>query len=347
MKKSTRKITLDINNKLTAFFKENIKNQVFVNICNKYKVTLKINNVGMLVIKGDKDGSLQLQEAFTRLSELKRKISVEDCVLILTESPLLNMDEIKRDVWDEFAFRDKQGKFFTVKPKTPHQKELIEEIYTKQVIFAGGSAGTGKTFLSCAVALSFLEKKLIRKIIVTRPHVTSEEFGFLPGDIDSKMMPFLIPVFSIFEELIGREKRDEYIDKGWIEILPVAFSRGVTLGGRNGVITIIDESENLTMKQAYLMLTRLGGHVNSKIIFAGDELQTDLKRNGNTLSSLKKILKDSPYVGWIDFDSSDVVRSEVVKDILKRFEDYEIKKLKEEESESKSKNKNKPRGSHD
>ena len=336
MKKSTRKVTLDVHDKLTSFFKENIKNQVFTDICNKFKVTLKVNSVGMLVIKGDKTGSLKLQNAFKKLSDLKRQINIEDLNIILNEKPLLDIEELKKETWNEFTFRDKQGSFFTVRPKTPHQSELIEQIYNKQVIFAGGSAGTGKTFIACAVALSFLEKKLIRKIIVTRPHVASEDFGFLPGDIDNKMMPFLMPVFSIFEELIGREKRDEYIQKGWIEILPVAFARGVTLGGRDGVITIIDESENLTVKQSYLMLTRLGNHINSKIIFAGDEVQTDLKRNGNTLSVLKAILKDSPYVGWIDFDSSDVVRSEVVKDILKRFETFEAQTQETNKLESKN-----------
>lgn len=337
-KKSTRKVTLEANDKLTIFFKQHEGEKVFRDLENKFNVTLKINAVGMLVIRGEKDTTLTLEQFFTTLKSLKRSISSEDIYNIL-EGKLVPEEEIPKDIWTKLDFRDKAGRITTIKPKTPHQQELLEEILNKKVIFAGGSAGAGKTFIACALALKFLEQKLIRKIVVTRPHVTAEEFGFLPGDIDEKMMPFLYPIFSIFEEIIGKEKRDEYIQKGHIEILPVAFSRGVTLGGKDGVITIIDEAENLTIKQAYLMLTRLGNHINSKIIFAGDELQTDLRKGGNALSTLKKILNASPYVGFVDFDSSDVVRSEIVKDILKRFEEYDRKMLEEQEKENKNKRK--------
>jgi phosphate starvation-inducible PhoH-like protein len=188
---------------------------------------------------------------------------------------------------------------------------------------------THNTFIACAVALKYLEQRLIKKIVVTRPAITAEEFGFLPGNIDEKMYPFLYPIFSIFEELIGKDKRDEYIQKGYIEILPVAFSRGVTLGGTSGVITIVDEAENMNIKQSYLMLTRLGNNPYSKIIFAGDELQTDLKKGGNALSTLRKILEGSPYVGFTEFNSKDIVRSAIVQDIVNRFEMYSENNVKE------------------
>lgn len=341
MKKSTRKVTLDTQDKFTVFVKENIKSNIITELAHKFGVTIKLNNVGMLVIKGDKIGSAKLQDAFKKMKTFKRPIGVEDLQAVLDGKPVESdepacLPEFEGG-WDyTFHFKDKHGRVSSICPKTENQKILIEEIFDKKVIFAGGSAGTGKTFIACAVALDFLEKKLIKRIVVTRPHVTSEDFGFLPGDIDEKMAPFLYPIFAIFEELMGREKRDEYIQKGIIEILPVAFSRGVTLGGKDGVITIVDESENLTVKQAYLMLTRLGNHINSKIIFAGDEVQSDLKKNGNTLSTLKKILVDSPYVGMVDFNSDDVVRSEIVKDILKRFEEYEAQQAKIQEEEAKS-----------
>ena len=330
-KKSTRKVTLESSDKLTVFFKQHESEKVFRDLEQKFNVTLKVNAVGMLVIRGEKDTTLKLEQFFTTLKNLKRNISSEDIYDILDGKLVPEEDDKTKDNWTQFEFRDKSGRTSVIKPKTPHQQQLVEEILNKKVIFAGGSAGAGKTFIAVAVALKFLEKKLIRKIVVTRPHVTAEEFGFLPGDIDQKMMPFLYPIFSIIEEIVGKDKRDDYIQKGFIEILPVAFSRGVTLGGKDGVITIIDEAENLTIKQAYLMLTRLGNHINSKIIFAGDELQTDLKKGGNVLSTLKKILAESPYVGFIDFDSSDVVRSEIVKDILKRFEEYDRKQVEEQE----------------
>jgi phosphate starvation-inducible protein PhoH and related proteins len=347
MKKSTRKVTLESQDKFTIFVKEHIKSDVLGSLAHKFGVSIKLNNVGMLVIKGDKVGSAKLQEAFKKLKSLKRAITVDDLQAIVDGKSIASdvsaeMDKDEVGGWNHsFSFKDKRGKIFTITAKTGNQKLLMESIFDNKVVFAGGSAGTGKTFIACAVALDFLEKGLIKKIVITRPHVASEDFGFLPGDIDEKMGPFLYPIYAIFEELIGREKRDEYLQKGLIEILPVAFSRGVTLGGRDGVITIIDESENLTPKQAYLMLTRLGNNINSKIIFAGDEVQTDLKKDSRTLSILKKILKDSPYVGFVDFDSSDVVRSEIVKDIIGRFEEYERSELKAKEEADKLKTKRK------
>lgn len=336
-KKSTRKITLESTDKLTIFFKQHESDKVFSDLEHQFNVTLKLNAVGMLVIRGEKDTTLKLEQVFTTLKNLNKEIAIEDVYGVLEGriDTIVDAEEVAKEAWTQFEFRDKTGRANVIKPKTPHQQELVEKILNDKVIFAGGSAGVGKTFIAVAVALKFLEKKLIRKIVITRPHVTAEEFGFLPGDIDEKMGPFLYPIFSIIEEIVGKERRDEMISKGVIEILPVAFSRGVTLGGKDGVITIIDEAENLTIKQAYLMLTRLGNHVNSKIIFAGDELQTDLKKGGNSLSILRKILIDSPYVGFVEFDSTDIVRSEVVKDIVSRFENYDKKIIQEQEEKTK------------
>jgi len=339
MKKSIRKVTLDTHDKFTVFVRENIMSDVVDELAHKFGVSIRMNNVGMLVIKGDKTGSAKLQESFKKMKTLRRPLVVGDLQSILDgkqitpDEPLDPAEDNAGQMVHSFTFKDKKGQASRISAKTDNQRRLIELIFDRKVIFAGGSAGTGKTFIACAVAMDFLEKKLIKKIVVTRPHVASEEFGFLPGDIGEKMGPFLYPIFAIFEELVGREKRDDYIKKGLIEIIPVAFSRGITLGGRDGVITIVDESENLTVKQAYLMLTRLGNHINSKIIFAGDEVQSDLKRDARTLSTLKSVLKDSPYVGFVDFDSSDVVRSEIVKDILKRFEAYEKQQLENKDKE--------------
>jgi phosphate starvation-inducible PhoH-like protein len=348
MKKSTRKVTLESQDKFTIFVKEHIKSDTLLALASKFGVSIKLNNVGMLVIKGDKKGSERLKEEFGKLKTLKRAITIHDLQSIVDGKPIeidaAKLEKTKEGGWNHsFSFKDKRGNVFTVDAKTQNQKLLMEAIFDNKVIFAGGSAGTGKTFIACAVALYFLEEKMIKKIVITRPHVASEDFGFLPGDIDEKMGPFLYPIYAIFEELMGREKRDEYVQKGLIEILPVAFSRGVTLGGKDGVITIVDESENLTVKQAYLMLTRLGNNINSKIIFSGDEVQTDLKKDARTLSVLKTVLKDSPYVGFVDFDSSDVVRSEIVKDILKRFEDYEKKQLEAKQAAEKPTTRNKKR----
>jgi phosphate starvation-inducible PhoH-like protein len=230
--------------------------------------------------------------------------------------------------WHKLDFND-GDRIHTIQPKTEHQKQLIDGVIGRQIIFANGEAGVGKTFLACAIALKFLEKRMIKKIVITRPAITSEDFGFLPGDIDEKMSPFLLPINSIFEELIGKEKRDKYIETGAIEILPIAYARGITLGNFEGVITIVDESENVELKNFYLMLTRLGDHPNSKIIFCGDSRQSDLSFNKkNSLDTVAEILKDSPYTSIVTFDKSDVVRSAVVKDIVARFEKYDDEKKK-------------------
>ncbi len=319
-KTTRRKLTLDSNSIITILFKKNPEHEVFQDISAKYDVELKINAMGLLIAKGDKDRTLELER---RIKNPKKVITTfDDLRTILSEEMLEeNQEELSAMVLD---FQDKTGRMTSIKPKTEHQKELIENILSKKIVFGNGASGTGKTMLAVCVALKMLERGYIKKIWITRPNLPSESFGFLPGDIDSKMLPFFMPVYNIIDGLIGKERREDYIEKGKIEILPVAFARGMTIGSWQPEMMIVDESENLTLKHMFLMLSRIGSHHNTKMVFCGDAYQSDLgHKDENSLAKVEKILKGSKNVAFITFDKSDVVRSPEVQDIVERFEAYD------------------------
>jgi phosphate starvation-inducible PhoH-like protein len=330
MKKSTRKLSLEPSSDLAQLIKENEK--LIPKLEDKFNVKITINKIGFCVIKGTKEDSKYILDELEKLRDLKRKPNENDLNNIL-EGKEISEEEIDAIKYiKDFKFRDKRGNEIRIKPKTENQKKLIDLMIEKKVTFAGGASGSGKTFLAIAMALKYLEEKKISKIIITRPSVTSEDFGYIPGGINEKMTPFLYPILDMLSQLIGAEKRDDYMEKGIIQILPVAYSRGITIGSSfKPTIGIVDESENLTVKQMFLMLSRIGDHENSKLIFCGDVYQSDLKnKDANSLTIVEQILKDSPYVGFISFTKDDVVRSAAVKDIVERFEKYECEKNKKE-----------------
>jgi phosphate starvation-inducible PhoH-like protein len=320
-KTTRRKLTLESNSSITILFKEDPENEVFKLIEAKYDIELKINAVGILVARGDKDKTLDLE---SRIKRSKKPIqTIEDLKTLLD-------DEIFDEQSEELSsmlleFKDKSGKSTTIVPKNQHQKDLIDAIIEKKIVFGNGASGTGKTMLAVCVALKMLEKGMVKKIWITRPNLPAENFGFLPGDIDSKMLPFFMPVYNIIDGLVGKDRREDYIEKGKIEILPVAFARGMTIGSWQPEIMIVDESENLTLKHMFLMLSRIGSHKNSKVILCGDSYQTDLgHKDDGSLGKVERILKGSKSVSFITFDKHDVVRSPEVQEIVERFENYEM-----------------------
>lgn len=328
-KNSTRKISLAAGGPLADFFSKlkGEEQDELDKILGKHGIHARLNAVGMLVLKCPSAESKKISDRLSRLNDKPNKgMSIQE-IQRLIESPVLEEEiEEKKVDWRSFSLRHHSSQSSsTVKPKTENQSKLMEEIDKKKVIFALGSAGSGKTFLATAVALKYLEMGYIEKIIISRPAVTSEEFGFLPGDIDEKMGPFLFPILDILAQLVGNQRRDNYLERKTIEILPVAFGRGLTIGSSfRPTIGIIDEAQNLTYKQLKMMITRLGDHQNSKLIFCGDESQSDLKAGqANSLRSVSDILAPSPYVGSVTFNSDDVVRSEAVKEALRLFEKYE------------------------
>ena len=216
--------------------------------------------------------------------------------------------------------RDKTRKIIT--PKTITQKIYIETIKNNVITFGIGPAGTGKTFLAIAVALSYLSQNKVGKVILTRPAVEAgEKLGFLPGDIIEKVNPYLRPLFDSLEYILGPENVQRLLDKGIVEVAPLAFMRGRTL---NDAFIILDEAQNTTSEQMKMFLTRIG--FNSKAVITGDITQIDLP--SKTLSGLveaKDILKGIDGIAFVKFTEADVVRHKIVKSIIKAYENKSIK----------------------
>lgn len=212
-----------------------------------------------------------------------------------------------------------------IKAKTLGQKKYIEAIKANTVVIGVGPAGTGKTYLAVAMAVSAFRAKEISRIILTRPAVEAgEKLGFLPGDLQQKVDPYLRPLYDALFDMLGPENFQKYQDRGCIEVAPLAYMRGRTL---DDSFIILDEAQNTTPEQMKMFLTRLG--FGSKIVVTGDITQIDLpdgKKSG--LVEVIKILKNLDDIQTVKFSEKDVVRHKLVQDIIKAYEKYEEAKKK-------------------
>ncbi len=206
-----------------------------------------------------------------------------------------------------------------VKAKTPGQKKYFQISNSNDICFAIGPAGTGKTYLAVAFAVSALKKGIVKRIVLARPAVEAgESLGFLPGDFQEKIDPYLRPLYDALDEMIPSEKLKGYIEKRIIEIVPLAYMRGRTL---NNAFVILDEAQNATDIQMKMFLTRLGA--NSKAIITGDITQIDLPAKSKSgLIQAKEILSNITGVGFVYFDREDVVRHKLVKDIIDAYDKF-------------------------
>jgi phosphate starvation-inducible protein PhoH and related proteins len=206
-----------------------------------------------------------------------------------------------------------------VTPKSFNQKQYIEAMQNYDLVFAVGPAGTGKTYLAMAMALAGLTNRSISRIILTRPAVEAgEKLGFLPGDLLEKVNPYLRPLYDALYDLVELDKASRFIEKGLIEIAPIAFMRGRTL---NDSFVILDEAQNTTSEQMKMFLTRLG--FNSKAVVTGDITQIDLppgKTSG--MREAVDILSHVEEIAFVYFNEHDVVRHPLVKKIIRAYEDY-------------------------
>jgi len=206
-----------------------------------------------------------------------------------------------------------------IKARTPGQINYINLARKNDICFAIGPAGTGKTYLAVAIAVSALKRGLVKKLILARPAVEAgESLGFLPGDFREKIDPYLRPLYDALDDMIPSEKLKNYIEKRIIEIVPLAYMRGRTL---NNAYVILDEAQNATTMQMKMFLTRLGG--SSKSIVTGDITQIDLPtKQVSGLVQAKEILSKVEGVAFVYFDKGDVVRHKLVKDIIDAYEKF-------------------------
>ncbi len=214
-----------------------------------------------------------------------------------------------------------------IKPKTLGQKKYVDAIKSNTVVFAVGPAGTGKTYLAVALAVTAFRNKEVNRIILTRPAVEAgEKLGFLPGDLQSKVDPYLRPLYDALFDMLGAESFQKHQERGSIEVAPLAYMRGRTL---DDSFIILDEAQNTTTEQMKMFLTRMG--FNSRIVVTGDITQIDLpdgKRSG--LVEVIKILKKVDDIETIIFTQKDIVRHKIVQDIVKAYEKYEEGKKRNE-----------------
>lgn len=235
---------------------------------------------------------------------------------ILERSPKSNLKEI---FLDRVYITANQR---VVSPKSINQKKYIDSIRNNDVVFGIGPAGTGKTYLAVAMAISALSSSQVKNIILTRPAVEAgEKLGFLPGDMAQKVDPYLRPLYDALNDMLGREKVAEYIERGTVEIAPLAFMRGRTL---NSAFVILDEAQNTSHEQMKMFLTRLG--FDSKAVITGDITQIDLpegKQSG--LVEASRILKSIKDIGFCFFSDVDVVRHHLVQQIIRAYSRSEKK----------------------
>lgn len=206
-----------------------------------------------------------------------------------------------------------------IKPKTPGQRQFVRAVQKNDVVFAVGPAGTGKTYLAVAMAIAALRNREVQKIVLTRPAVEAgESLGFLPGDLKEKVIPYLRPLYDALDDMLPQDKLKLYVEKNVIEIAPLAYMRGRTLGN---AFVILDEAQNASGMQMKMFLTRLG--VNSKAIITGDITQIDLPQKSlSGLVEIQKVLKGVEGISFVYLEKTDVVRHKLVKDIIDAYEKY-------------------------
>ncbi len=203
-----------------------------------------------------------------------------------------------------------------ISAKTKNQQLLVDAVNNNDVVFAIGPAGTGKTYISVALAVQALKNKSVKKIIITRPAVEAgENLGFLPGDLQEKIDPYLRPIYDALDDMIHPEKLQYYLENRVIEIAPLAYMRGRTL---NRAFILLDEAQNTTPMQLKMFLTRMGPQ--SKMIVNGDRSQIDLPKNQESgLVDATRVLEGTPGIAFVELDARDVIRHKIVKDIISAY----------------------------
>jgi phosphate starvation-inducible PhoH-like protein len=307
-------------------------------------VKLEVPPTGAAAIMGDRDENFDLLErAFnvdlslrgTELSVDGSEDAVRDFSSFLTQLLALpgrghelqksdirtaiglfqrNPDAHLADYFVDFRLRPSNKK--SVHPKSEHQRTYLEAIRGNDLVFGIGPAGTGKTYLAVAMAVSFLNERRVNRIILARPAVEAgEKLGFLPGDLAEKVDPYLRPLYDALFDLTDRDQIERLLAKGTIEVAPLAFMRGRTM---NDSFMILDEAQNTTTEQMKMFLTRIG--YNSRAVITGDVTQIDLQGRASGLVEAQTVVGGIEGIRFVHFDETDVVRHPLVQRIIKAYE---------------------------
>ena len=296
-----------------------------------FHVTL-ISRDGATKIVGERAAAEKVQRILNQLVELARRgntiteQNVDYAISLVFEDQEQQLVDIDKDL----ICHTLQGK--PIKPKTLGQKKYVDSIRSGMITFGLGPAGTGKTYLAMAMAITAFKREEVSRIILTRPAIEAgEKLGFLPGDLQSKIDPYLRPLYDALYQIMGADSFIKNSEKGLIEVAPLAYMRGRTL---DNAFIILDEAQNTTPAQMKMFLTRIG--FGSKVVITGDSTQKDLP--AGTVSGLDvavKVVKDLDDISICTLTSKDVVRHPLVQKIVKAYEDYEKKSARPRENRRK------------
>jgi phosphate starvation-inducible protein PhoH and related proteins len=257
-----------------------------------------------------------------KLIELLQKLWQQDCAIgqVDIDSAKQAISQNRSQEWRDRPNISKSRRGESIQPRTLNQREYVQAIETHSLTFGIGPAGTGKTYLAAVTAVKALQNHKVERLVLTRPAVEAgEKLGFLPGDLQQKIDPYLRPLYDALNEMIGAEKVPQMIEKGIIEIAPLAYMRGRTL---SNAFIIVDEAQNTTTAQMKMILTRLGQ--NSRMVVTGDITQTDLPRHQTSgLVAAQRILEGVEGIAFTHFTRADVVRHPLVQKIIEAYEDLE------------------------
>ncbi|MBQ8663356.1 MAG: PhoH family protein [Eubacterium sp.] len=286
-------------------------------------VTIVVRDNGVKVVGGDKNIACA-ERVFQQLIELSKRGNqiTEQNIHYVIDICSHSLDQSVVELDKDIICHTVQGK--PVKPKTHGQKRYVDQIRDKMIVFGMGPAGTGKTYLAMAMAITAFKNEEVGRIILTRPAIEAgEKLGFLPGDLQSKVDPYLRPLYDALHQIMGAESFLKNQEKGLIEVAPLAYMRGRTL---DNAFIILDEAQNTTPAQMKMFLTRIG--FGSKAVITGDATQKDLAPGTTSgLDVALKVLKNIDDIGICELTSQDVVRHPLVQKIVQAYDDYEKKQM--------------------
>jgi len=305
-------IVLEDIDPVTFYGVGNVHLQMLRSLYPKLRIVARDNVIRVL---GDEEQMTSFEEAVERMRQhvLRFNAIKDEDILDFVKGHRQN-DQVPDDV----VVYSMSGR--PIKARTRNQQRLIEAYYQNDMVFAVGPAGTGKTYLSIALAVKALKEKTAKKIILSRPAVEAgEKLGFLPGDMKDKIDPYLQPLYDALEDMLPQVKLQDMLEKHIIQIAPLAFMRGRTL---SDAVVILDEAQNTTPAQIRMFLTRMGW--NTKMIITGDMTQIDLPHSQKSgLIEALHILNNVEGIGVVNLDRSDIVRHKLVTKIVNAYENYD------------------------